>query len=730
MNDATPLPGSKRRWPTVVVIALLSVAAAIAVGEWLGWPFLAAPLQRMLSEKLDRRVRFAVDADQMPTEVKGFQIRFVGGVRLVAPALEVAAPAWSKSPHMLIARDVVLDLRYVDLWRAYRGTPLRIDNLKAAMVDGNLERLADGRSSWQFGPDRTTTPTALSEPMPSPVFGNLQVSNGTLRYRDVPLATEVEVRLSLVDGNSVVTAQAPPKRSDAAVATVKPGNVLKLNATGRYRALPLKLELVSAGVLPWTTDEAHAAPVGLTLNATVGRAELAFKGTATDARHLNGFTGRFSLKGPSLAAAGEPLGVTLPTTPAFRTAGVIVRRTDSWYVVIDDATVGASRLNGAFTYETGRSVPLLSGRLGGSRLLLTDLGPVVGTTAITTTAQTAITPATITTQTTIASVATPPIKTVTTKTNAATNKSKGLVLPNRPFDLASLRAMDANVLFDIDEVDLSTRLLEPLRPLQGHLQLQAGVLSMSNLSARTGEGKLAGGWRLDGRGSKALWNVDLRWDSIKLERWIRQTRANNAPPYVSGRLHGKTAMQGEGRSTAEILATLKGQFRAELREGTISHLVVEMAGLDIAEALGLFLTGDKTLPVQCAVADLVATDGIFRPRVMVLDTTDSTIWIDGSLSLAKEVLDLKAVVTPKDFSPLTLRTPLLVRGTFGNPVVSIEKGPLTRTLATAFLLALVNPLAALIPLIDRGDADEAKVGAAGCQALTQRSYTRRTAAVR
>ena len=727
MNTESLQTGPKRRWPIVVVTALVSIAVAIAVGEWLGWPFLAEPLQRMLSEKLDRRVRFAVDADQMPTQVKGFQIRFVGGVRLVAPALEVAAPAWSKSPHMLIARDVVLDLRYVDLWRAYRGTPLRIDNLKAAMVDGNLERLADGRSSWQFGPDRTVTPDALAEPMPNPLFGNLQVSSGTLRYRDVPFATEVEVRLSLDDGNAVATAQTPPKNTDTAVVIAKPGNVLKLNATGRYRALPLKLELVSDGVLPWTTDEAHAVPVGLTLNATVGRAELTFKGTATDARHLNGFTGRFSLKGPSLAAAGEPLGVTLPTTPAFRTAGVIVRRTDSWYVVIDDATVGASRLNGAFTYETGRSVPLLSGRLGGSRLLLTDLGPVVGTTAITTTTQTAIAPTTTTTE---APTATPTIKTMTTKTNAATNKSKGLVLPNRPFDLASLRTMNANVLFDIDEVDLSSRFLEPLRPLQGHLQLQAGVLSMSNLSARTGEGKLAGSWRLDGRGSKALWNVDLRWDSIKLERWIRQTRTNNAPPYVSGRLHGKTALQGEGRSTAEILATLKGTFRAELREGTISHLLVEMAGLDIAEGLGLFLTGDKTLPVQCGVADLVATDGTFRPRVMVLDTTDSTIWVDGSLSLAKEALDLKAVVTPKDFSPLTLRTPLLVRGTFGNPVVSIEKGPLTRTLATSFLLALVNPLAALIPLIDRGDADEAKVGAAGCQALIQRSYTRRPAAVR
>ena len=704
MNDAIAQHRPKRRWPYVVAAALLTLVAAVAVGEWLGWPFLAAPLQRTLSEKLDRRVRFSLDADPVATQVKGFQIRFVGGVHLIAPGIEVAAPAWSKTPHMLIARDVVMDLRYIDLWRARQGEPLRIDNLQAAMVDGNLERLADGRSSWQFGPDRIAAPSALAEPMPSPLFGNLQVSSGTLRYRDVPLATEVEARLSLADSSPGAATDQPSASSTAAV-IAKPGNVLQVNASGTYRALPLKLELVSAGVLPWTTDAAHAVPTGLTLNATVGRAEFVFKGTATDARHLTGFTGRFSLKGPSLAAAGEPLGVTLPTTSAFRTAGVLVRRTDTWYVVIDDATVGASRLNGAFTYETGRSVPLLSGRLGGTRLLLTDLGPVVGNTATTATA--------------------------TTTPQAATTKSKGMVLPNRPFDLKSLRAMNANVLFDIDEVDLSSRLLEPLRPLHGHLQLDGGVLSLSNVSASTGEGKLAGGWRLDGRQSKALWDVDLRWDGIKLERWIRQARTDNAPPYISGRLNGKTKMQGEGRSTAEILGTLKGQLRTELRDGAISHLVVELAGLDIAEGLGLFLTGDKVLPVQCAVADLAAADGVFRPRVMVIDTTDSAIWIDGSLSLAKEALDLKVVVTPKDFSPLTLRTPLLVRGTFADPVVSIEKGPLGRKLATSFLLALVNPLAALLPLIDRGDADAAaKANGVGCQALTQRGNAQRAAAAR
>ena len=39
-------------------------------------------------------------------------------------------------------------------------------------------------------------------------------------------------------------------------------------------------------------------------------------------------------------------------------------------------------------------------------------------------------------------------------------------------------------------------------------------------------------------------------------------------------------------------------------------------------------------------------------------------------------MDLRAVVSPKDFSPLTLRTPILVRGTLGDPAVSIEAGKL------------------------------------------------------
>ena len=669
----------------------------VALGEWLGWPFLAAPLQGFLSDKMARRVDISAS---------NFSIRFVGGVRLNASELEIAAPAWSQSPHMLAAKDILLELRYGDLWCAYRGQRLRIHKLQASQLNGYLERRADGTASWQFG----ASPSDVAVPF----FNTLQVTSGVVRYRDVPLGANVTAKLSLTNGVSQGTSKTAPNSADATV------NQLQVIATGTYRDQPLKIELASSGALPWEADggnaERAAVPVALTLNAKIGRAELEFKGAALDALHLGGLTGRFSLKGPSLAAVGDPVGVTLPTTSAFRTQGRVVRQGDKWQVVIDDATVGASRLNGAFSYDSGLPVPKLSGQLRGARLMLVDLGPAVGMTPKTTA------------DSKLSGVAKGKPEAANAKQVNAKGKAPGKVLPVRPFDLKVLRVMDANVLVDIADVDLNTSLLEPLRPLHAHLQLIDGVLTLRDIDARTADGQLRGDMVLDGRGAKALWGANVRWDGVRLERWVRQERKGSVPPFVSGRMNGRANLKGEGRSTAEILATLKGTARTELQGGAVSHLVVEAAGLDVAQALGVLFKGDDALPVQCAVADLVAQDGLFRPRVMVLDTTDSSVWVEGTLSLATEALDLRAVVMPKDFSPLTLRTPLHVGGTFAKPEVSVEKGPLGLKLASAFLLGLINPLAALIPLIDPGDADAAKRGAAGCQSLMQRAAAKRPVA--
>ena len=785
-----PTPGPARRgWVLALLGTLLALVAALAVGEWMGWPVLAGPLQRGLSQQLHRTVSLQGVADGQPdgrnsaanpastsastpaatpaaTRAKipaatpakaasaaqpapppepppasppsstalqppapvGFRVRFLGGIHLTAPWLTVAAPDWSAAPFLVQAQDVVLDLRYADLWRAWRGQPLRIQGLQARRLDAHLERQADGRVSWQFGPDRVR-PDPAAPPPALPVIERLAVAQGRVQVQDVPDALSLQADLSVVDA-----------------ATPALGSLLQVQGRGQYRGLPLTLALTASGALPGAQFGAQAGPqsdatvgapaVPLTLTARIGRASLSFEGSATDPVRLLGLTGRFTLQGPSLAAVGDPLRVTLPTTAAFRSHGRLTRRADGWYVLIDDATVGTSQLNGAFVYHTDRAVPLLAGRLGGKRLHLADLGPAVGLApkvpagapvAVSATPageQTADVTAVVPAPAAVAAVP-PAVQPALPLAGGRApllvdRRHPGKVLPDRPFDLAALRVMDADVLIDFAEADLNTRWLEPLRPLHGHLLLAGGVLTLRDLDARTAQGRVAGQVQLDGRSSLALWTADLRWDGVRLESWVHQARADSRAPYVSGQLNGRAKLAGQGRSTAEILASLKGTTHTELTGGSISHLAVEAAGLDLAQALGVLVVGDDALPVGCAVADLVADRGVFRPRVMVLDTTDSALWVEGSLSLATETLDLRAVVSPKDISPLALRSPLHVQGSFANPKLSLELGRMAPRVAAAALLALINPLAALIPLIDPGDTESAARAAGSCRTLMER----------
>ncbi len=302
------------------------------------------------------------------------------------------------------------------------------------------------------------------------------------------------------------------------------------------------------------------------------------------------------------------------------------------------------------------------------------------------------------------------------------------MIPDRRFDLPSLRAMDANVLIDVAYLDLGTSLLEPLRPLRTHLRLQSGVLSLSDIDARTAEGELAGSLQLDGRAQQATWTTDLRLQGVRLERWLHQARGNGKPPYVSGRMDGQVKLNGKGRSTAEILASLDGGMRFHLRGATLSHLAIEAAGLDVAQALGVFVKGDESLKIDCNVADLVIENGTAKPRIFVIDTQDSTLWVDGSLSLANETFNLTVVASPKDFSPLTLRTPIHVKGTFAHPAISVDAGKLGAKVGAAALLSLLNPLAAVLPFIDTGSNDDANREAAQCHSLAQRGNLSRVAA--
>ena len=516
-----------------------------------------------------------------------------------------------------------------------------------------IDRAADGRASWQFG----AGPAAGDKPAFSGVnFGHLSVGQGSATVTDAVRHVQAKADFTLAE------AQGRP--------------TLNAKAEGSYDKFPLRATLRAGSA-------AVASPIELRVQ--IGRARLAFDGSVTGLLSSFGLQGRYEVSGPSLAAVGEPLRVTLPTTRAFAMKGSLVRDGTHWSTVVQSATVGRSRLAGAFTFDKPPgALPRLAGRLTGPVLWLEDLGPAVGLPS----------------------------------QPAAAAPPSDRALPVREFDLPALRAMNANVVIAIDRLESGSARLQAVQPLSAHLVLNDGVLDINELDAKLAQGHIRGHIQLDGRQRVALWQTQLRANGLMIEQWILQpsppSRTGGKTPYATGRLGAQVDLRGRGRSTAELLASADGRMLLYWTRGTISHLAVEAAGIDIAQGLGLLIRGDDALPVTCGAADLVVKAGTAQPRVMLVDTRDSTLWVEGSVSLATEQMHLVARVAPKDFSPLTLRTPLHIDGSLNAPKLSLEKAPLLRRLVPAALLALVNPLAGLLPLLDAGD-DEARQAIQACQ---------------
>ncbi len=689
----------KALWLAAGMLAVLVVG--LAIGEATGWPFLRGPLARQ-----------AAAGAQVPVQMDGrFHLRLLGAPRLQLGRLTVGAAQGVAAPHLLQADDAVLAWRWGDLWRWHQGEVLRVHALSARKLDLRLLRLADGRASWALGGGQ---PRAMAgdDLSPLPRFGSLQVGAGHAVLDDAVLDTALDIRLTGGEatrppngGQDQPPASAPGGGQPLAQAGA-PAPGYRASITGRWQALPLQLDLQAGGALPLLQDDtaAHDAPaVRVRVEGTAGAARLLFDGQAAALLSARRLDGALRFGGPSLAAVGAPLGVTLPRTPAFQLTGRLAHDDGVWWLRGVQATIGRSALGGDFRFDTRATPRRLTGNLNGSRLLLADLGPAVGTPGEGRSA--------------VPQPDSPP-------------RADGKLLPQRQFDLPSLRVMRADVAVAIDALDFGTAGLAPLQAVRGQVLLEGGVLQLQGLHASVAGGEVTGRTQLDGRSAPARWDVDLRATGLDMAGWVRamqtpaatrkpaqrskaalqrerQTaRAGGAQPvqsYLTGVLGAHASLQGQGNSTAQILATLQGSMQLVLRDGTLSHLVTEAAGLDLAQALGVLVRGDSPLPLRCARMDLDVDNGVATVRRGVLDNSDSTLRVDGQVNLRTETLALRARSRPKDFSPLSLRAPVLVTGTLADPQVGLDGRALAgKALAAAALAVIAAPVAALLPFIDPG----------------------------
>jgi uncharacterized protein involved in outer membrane biogenesis len=173
-----------------------------------------------------------------------------------------------------------------------------------------------------------------------------------------------------------------------------------------------------------------------------------------------------------------------------------------------------------------------------------------------------------------------------------------------------------------------------------------------------------------------------------------------------GSINGVVALKGQGDSAATILASSNGNFSAIMGPGRMSNLVLEVAGLDIAEALKFLLGKDREVALRCAYADFGIVDGVATARSVAVDTTDTALLLKGQFSFVDEKLDMTLLPKPKDKSPVSIRVPIEIGGTFAKPSIAPKGGPLLLRGAAVAALAAVAPPLALLGLIETGPGQD------------------------
>jgi AsmA protein len=87
------------------------------------------------------------------------------------------------------------------------------------------------------------------------------------------------------------------------------------------------------------------------------------------------------------------------------------------------------------------------------------------------------------------------------------------------------------------------------------------------------------------------------------------------------------------------------------------------------------------------------------------------------------MLDLTLEPKTRNTSPVALRSPIYVKGSFSSPEVAVDKTHVVVRGAGAVALGLVSPLLALIPLIEMGPGVENECGRLIKAARTHSSTT-------
>jgi len=648
VDSPAPSPAA-RRWRRpgkrgqrwLAILLFLFAALLILIALW-DWNWFKGPVERAVQARTGRAFHINGDLD-----VDLGRTTVIRGDRLT-----FANAAWAKTPRMATADRAEIAIR---VWPLLRGE-VRIPEVRLTWPDLLLETGPgkDTPGNWDFLGPSTGNPPQLQR---------LLVDDGRLQFIDAAGKTDVLVALN----------SGKPRRQDSAPPLLVKGK-------GRWKGNPFSLDGNTESPLELTHSD-H--PFRIHLDGRAGATHAIASGTLTNPFALRTFDLELMLSGQDMEDLYPLIGLAIPSTPPYRLKGRLKRNNDTWRYENFTGTAGDSDLGGTAQIDVGGERPFLKADLVSRRLDFDDLAGFIGAPPKTGAGESA---------------------NAEQKAEAAALAARAKVLPDTPYNLTKLRAMDADVRWKAQRINSPVL---PLDDMDAHLKLDAGLLRLEPLNFGVAGGDIRSTIRLDARRDTIATRLQATIRKVQLGRLFPDAKLAEQ---ASGGISGNVDLAGTGNSVAAMLGSSDGNVGVAIGRGHVGNLIMELAGLDVAESLKFLFTGDKQIPLRCGFGDFSVGNGVMRSRALALDTTDTLIVGEGTVDLKQEQLDLLLRPRPKDISILALRSPLRIGGTFKDPSFRPDFKALGLRGAIALTLGSITPPAALLATIETGPGKDSDCG--------------------
>ena len=416
-----------------------------------------------------------------------------------------------------------------------------------------------------------------------------------------------------------------------------------------------------------------------TIVSELGKNEVKVNGTVSLPLTERRFAATIEAQGPDPSPILALFDLPKLQIPPYRLAGVFTNHGDELKIKDFDGRVGDSDLAANLVIDTSGERPRIEGDLHSKVLDADDLGGLVGKRPGTGSGETA---------------------SPGQKAEARRDAAKSTVLPDERIDPARWRRVDADLRVTAEKVDAGT---VPLDGFSGHVTMDDGRLSVSDMDLSIGEGHLTGSIEADGRRDPVVAQVDLGLQRASVARLLNRLDVDVAEfGTLSGQAQGGVGVGGSGRSIKEILGRADGQIRLQMEGGRIDRTIVAALGLDLLRLLGA-ATGASpdTVEMHCALANLNVRDGTVTTDPLMIDTEIADLGGRGTVDLKSEAIDLSLTARPKETPLLTDLTGIAVAGSLGKPEIQINPVALAaRGIAAATLGLVLKPFTSLINAAD------------------------------